>query len=141
MICQNGLTLSYGVRVLTFKQLEEAVRKGRIQTLMVVLGKKQWQSCMVLERLQSLPPCHTKRVQRKSKSRKAYCAYCKRTMRYLSQCSDVAKLSKDQLKEWILVNKTLLTLWKNSSNSPVDIEETLQPLSGKTPLGSPCDKY
>ncbi|KAJ8381811.1 hypothetical protein SKAU_G00025890 [Synaphobranchus kaupii] len=40
----------------------------------------------------------------KAKS-KAYCAYCESTEHYLSQCSDIIKLSKDQLKEWILVNK------------------------------------
>ncbi|KAG1926322.1 guanine nucleotide-binding protein G(I)/G(S)/G(O) subunit gamma-2 [Pimephales promelas] len=37
--------------------------------------------------------------------RKAYCAYCESTEHYLSQCSAVTKLSKDQLKEWIRVNK------------------------------------
>ena len=40
----------------------------------------------------------------KAKS-KAYCAYCESTEHYFSQCSGVAKLSKDQLKEWIKVNK------------------------------------
>lgn len=36
---------------------------------------------------------------------KAYCAYCESTEHYLSQCSAVTKLSKDQLREWIRVNK------------------------------------
>ncbi|XP_053710099.1 uncharacterized protein LOC128752671 [Synchiropus splendidus] len=35
---------------------------------------------------------------------KAYCAYCESKEHYFSQCSDVAKLSKDQLKEWIQAN-------------------------------------
>ena len=36
---------------------------------------------------------------------KAYCAYCQSGEHYLSQCSEVAELSKEQLKESIQVNK------------------------------------
>uniref|UniRef100_A0A1A7ZN51 Peptidase aspartic putative domain-containing protein n=1 Tax=Nothobranchius furzeri TaxID=105023 RepID=A0A1A7ZN51_NOTFU len=37
--------------------------------------------------------------------RKAFCAYCDSTEHYFSQCSDVAKLSKEQIKNWIQENK------------------------------------
>ncbi|KAK7878202.1 hypothetical protein WMY93_034382, partial [Mugilogobius chulae] len=36
---------------------------------------------------------------------KTYCAYCENTDHHLGQCSEVAKLSKEQLKEWIQVNR------------------------------------
>lgn len=36
---------------------------------------------------------------------KVYYVYCKSKEHHLSQCRDVAKLSKEQLKEWIHVNK------------------------------------
>ncbi|XP_035994620.1 uncharacterized protein LOC118563638 [Fundulus heteroclitus] len=36
---------------------------------------------------------------------KAYCAYCESTEHYFSQCNDVAKLSKEEIKDWIQVNK------------------------------------
>lgn len=36
---------------------------------------------------------------------KAYCAYCESTEHYFSQCDGVAKLSKDEIKNWIQVNK------------------------------------
>ena len=56
------------------------------------------------------PPETASRNYRESSAKdkaknKAYCAYCESTEHYLSQCSDVAKLSKDQLREWIQVNK------------------------------------
>ena len=54
---------------------------------------------------ESTPQSHRESVTKKTVKPKAYCAYCESTEHYLSQCSDVAKLSKDQLKEWIQVNK------------------------------------
>ncbi|XP_023818591.1 uncharacterized protein LOC111948691 [Oryzias latipes] len=36
---------------------------------------------------------------------KVYCAYCDSNEHYLSQCGEVAKLSKEQLKDWIQVNR------------------------------------
>ncbi|KAK0138068.1 hypothetical protein N1851_025731 [Merluccius polli] len=50
---------------------------------------------------ESTPQSHRESVTKKTAKPKAYCAYCESTEHYLSQCSDVAKLSKDQLKEWI----------------------------------------
>ncbi|XP_077351805.1 uncharacterized protein LOC144001182 [Festucalex cinctus] len=41
----------------------------------------------------------------KKEKTKAYCPYCESTEHYLSQCSSVSKLTKDELKEWIKVNK------------------------------------
>lgn len=43
-------------------------------------------------------------VKKKAKS-KAYCTYCESTEHYFSQCSNVTKLSKDQLKDWIQAKK------------------------------------
>ncbi|KAM9808537.1 uncharacterized protein LOC133157814 [Syngnathus typhle] len=45
-----------------------------------------------------------KPVKGKDKS-KVYCAYCESTDHYLSQCSGVAQLTKDELKEWIQEHK------------------------------------
>ncbi|XP_057688209.1 uncharacterized protein LOC130913548 [Corythoichthys intestinalis] len=49
-------------------------------------------------------PSQSKANKVKSKSN-AYCAYCESNEHYLSQCTEVAKLSKEQLKEWIQTNK------------------------------------
>lgn len=49
----------------------------------------------------------------KNVKNKAYCPYCESTEHYLSQCSDVSRLSKDELREWIQVNKRC---WRCSRN-------------------------
>ena len=43
--------------------------------------------------------------EKKKAKGKAYCPFCDNNEHYLSQCSEVAKLSTDQLKEWIRANK------------------------------------
>ncbi|XP_008403833.1 uncharacterized protein LOC103462653 isoform X2 [Poecilia reticulata] len=56
------------------------------------------------------PPEHTSLPPKESRARgkiksKAYCAYCESTEHYFSQCDGVVKLSKEEIKNWIQVNK------------------------------------
>uniref|UniRef100_A0AAV2LXU6 Uncharacterized protein n=1 Tax=Knipowitschia caucasica TaxID=637954 RepID=A0AAV2LXU6_KNICA len=50
-------------------------------------------------------PVQTAKTSHGKVKNKAYCAFCEGNDHHLSQCSDLAKLSKEQLKEWIQVNK------------------------------------
>lgn len=51
------------------------------------------------------PLSNKNRIDRGRIKGKAYCPYCESNEHYLSQCGEVAKLSKEQLKEWIQINK------------------------------------
>ncbi|XP_023806317.1 SH3 and multiple ankyrin repeat domains protein 2 isoform X1 [Oryzias latipes] len=65
------------------------------------------QSVMVLHGAgESKPTLSSKAGYMKEKFKsKVYCAYCDSDEHYLSQCGEVAKLSKEQLKDWIQVNR------------------------------------
>ena len=63
--------------------------------------------------------------------RKAYCAYCQSDEHYLSQCSDVAKLSKEQLKEWIQANKRCWRCARNHQAAQCTLKKPCHICQGK----------
>lgn len=63
--------------------------------------------------------------------RKAYCAYCQSGEHYLSQCSEVAELSKEQLKEWIKVNKRCWRCARNHQAAQCTLKKPCSICQGK----------
>ena len=68
-------------------------------------GRQAKKTVSVLHGAGEVPQSASQSPLKMKLKNKAYCAYCESTEHYLSQCTDVAKLSKDQLREWIQVNK------------------------------------
>lgn len=62
---------------------------------------------------------------------KAYCAYCQSGEHYLSQCSEVAKLSKEELKEWIQVNKRCWRCARNHQAAQCTLKKPCSICQGK----------
>ncbi|KAI3374372.1 hypothetical protein L3Q82_006200 [Scortum barcoo] len=62
---------------------------------------------------------------------KAYCAYCQSAEHYVSQCSEVAKLSKEQLKEWIQVNKRCWRCARNHQAAQCTLKKPCSICQGK----------
>lgn len=68
---------------------------------------------------------------KRTPQRKAYCAYCQSDEHYLSQCSEVAKLSKEQLKEWIQVNKRCWRCARNHQAAQCTLKKPCNICQGK----------
>lgn len=62
---------------------------------------------------------------------KAHCAYCESEDHYLSQCSEVAKLSQDQLKEWIQANKRCWRCARNHQAAQCTLKKPCHICQGK----------
>lgn len=88
---------------------QAGVRSSRERTSVKAEARPGRQTVTVLHNLKgpsehTFPPVKESRARGKVKN-KAYCAYCESTEHYFSQCDDVAKLSKEEIKDWIQVNK------------------------------------
>ena len=68
---------------------------------------------------------------KRTPQKKAYCAYCQSDEHYLSQCSEVAKLSKEQLKEWIQVNKRCWRCARNHQAAQCTLKKPCSICQGK----------
>ncbi|KAM9825435.1 uncharacterized protein ACBT44_006125 isoform 1-T1 [Syngnathus typhle] len=71
-----------------------------------------------------------KPVKGKDKS-KVYCAYCESTDHYLSQCSGVAQLTKDELKRWIQEHKRCWRCARRHFAAQCDLKKPCNLCQGK----------